>query len=148
MQSKKKYHSLHEYFSGCLYFSAGKMFRTVDRMAAESFRKLHLAPTYAFLIMALFESPQRSATPSHLADVMNLDRSTVTRLISSLQKKKIVQRTRSGRTVMVQLLSKGAEMLPEIHDCWKDLYRRYCVEFGKDKANGVNRLIVKIIQNK
>jgi len=148
MQSKKKNHALNEYFSGCLYFTAGKMFRTVDRLAAESFKKLSLAPTHAFLIMALFESPQQSATPSHLADVLNLDRSTVTRLISSLEKKKIVERTRSGRMITVQLLGKGAEMLPEIQECWKDLYRRYCAEFGKNRAESVNQLIVKALIKK
>jgi MarR family transcriptional regulator, organic hydroperoxide resistance regulator len=84
----------------------------------------------------------------YLSDVMNLDRSTVTRLISSLEKKNIVKRIRSGRTIAVQLSSKGVDMLPEIQECWMDLYRRYCVEFGKEKAGEVNQLIAGILFGK
>jgi DNA-binding MarR family transcriptional regulator len=78
---------------------------------------------------------------------MNLDRSTVTRLFSYLEKNKIVRRTRHGRTITALLLNKGSAMLPEIRECWKDLYRRYCDEFGKDKADKVNRLLVKILHD-
>lgn len=146
MQKTTGSESLGAYFSGCLYFSAGRLFRTIDRLAVNAFRKLGLAPTHAFLIMALYESPKRSATPSYLAQVMNLDRSTVTRLISFLEKKKIVGRSRSGRTMTVTLQDKGSRLIPEIRVCWKDLYRGYCIIFGEQEANKVNDLIVKTNQ--
>jgi len=146
MQKRANNESLNAFFNGCLYFSAGRLFRTIDRLAANVFRKMGLAPTHAFLIMALHESPKRSATPSDLAQVMNLDRSTVTRLISFLEKKKIIGRSRSGRTMTVTLLDKGNALLPEIWACWKDLYRGYCFIFGEHEANAVNRMIVKTVR--
>lgn len=144
MQKTSRAESLQAYFNGCLYFTAGGLFRTIDRLAANAFRRLDLAPTHAFLIMALYESPKRSATPSHLAQVMNLDRSTVTRLIAVLEKKKIVVRSRAGRAMTVTLQEKGIALMPEIRTCWKDLYRGYCVIFGEQEANRINDLIAKI----
>jgi DNA-binding MarR family transcriptional regulator len=144
MQSQRDAETLQAYFSGCLYFTAGRLFRTIDRLAANAFRRLDLAPSHAFLIMALQESPKRSATPSHLAQVMNLDRSTVTRLISALERKKLIGRSRSGRTTTISLQEKGSALLPEIRACWKDLYRGYCVIYGEQEANRVNDLIARI----
>jgi DNA-binding MarR family transcriptional regulator len=146
MQSNTASESLNAYFGGCLYFTAGRLFRTIDRLAANAFRKMGIAPTHAFLIMALDESPGSSAAPSHLAQVMNLDRSTVTRLISFLEKRKIVGRTRSGRSMTVTLLTKGCALLPEIRACCKDLYRGYCIVLGENEANAVNKAIVKAIR--
>jgi MarR family transcriptional regulator, organic hydroperoxide resistance regulator len=132
-----------EYFQGCLYFSAGRLFRLVDSLAAESFRPLKIAPSQAFLLMALSESPECQATPSELAGIMNLDRSTVTRLIISLEHRSCVQRTKSGRHTAIQLLDAGRKLLPEIHTCWETLYLKYCRVLGKKTANTLNRCLVK-----
>ncbi len=143
---RKEAARIEEYFQGCLYFSTSRLFRAgpLDSLASESFGPLGLAASHAFLLMVLGESPKKSSTPSQLASVMNLDRSTVTRLLAPLERSGLVRRVRSGRTVLAELLPAGRSPLPDIRAAWKDLYRRYCQIFGAERANALNRSVAAL----
>ncbi|MFN8995806.1 MAG: MarR family winged helix-turn-helix transcriptional regulator [Bdellovibrionales bacterium] len=108
-------------------------------MASSIFSDIGIAPIHAFVLMALSES--KSLTPSEIADVLELDRSTVTRHLDVLQRKGFILKIKNGKIVNVTLKKQGKAMLSKIEKAWDDLYKKYCKDWGKAESDGINDLI-------
>lgn len=131
-------------FINCLYFSMGRLYRHLDRIAVESFKDIHIAPTHAFLIMSLFESKNHTLKPSELSKIMELDPSTITRLISTLESKKIVKRIRDGRKNEIVLTPVGIKLIKPIRKSWERLFNEYSKHFGEKPTKNLSKLISNI----
>lgn len=120
----------HEY---CLYFTANSLSRKINEIADESFKITGLAPSYAYLMMILFEEP--GLTQNELSERMNLKASTMTRFIEKLVQKKFVERIQEGRSVMIYPTQAGKELKNLIHKALKDLHKKYTEILGEDFAS-------------
>ncbi|GBF50758.1 transcriptional regulator, MarR family [Leptospira ryugenii] len=129
-------------FIGCLYFNVSRLFRTIDKLAIKAFEPFGLAPSQAFFLLSLGKVKGETIQPSDLADLMNLDRSTVTRLIKGMQKKKLISENRIGRSKYLTMTAKGLDILPSLEEAWEDLSISLNTTIGQEHTKKINQSLV------
>ena len=115
-----------------MYFSSGALARKVEKLAGESWRKVGLAPSHAYLLMIVLEEP--GVQPGTLAGELQLKPSTITRLIEKLEEKKLVVRVAEGKTTSVYATAKGKELLPKLKESLHDFYEGYAKVLGLEES--------------
>ena len=115
--------------TGCLYFTANSLARSITKLADEEFKVTGLPPSHAFLMMLINESP--GIGPKELAGKLNLAPSTITRLIELLEKKNLAFRETGGKNVRVSPTLKGKKLQANIEKAWHNLYENYSKSLGK-----------------
>jgi DNA-binding MarR family transcriptional regulator len=116
----------------CLYFTASTLARKVDKLARESWKRVNLSPSHAYLLMLVIDQP--GIHPKTLADHLQLQPSTITRLMEKLENKKLIIRTFEGKMTMVYPTSKGRELSSRLKECLHAFYLKYCEVLGKQQS--------------
>jgi DNA-binding MarR family transcriptional regulator len=116
----------------CLYFTANALARKIEKLAQDSWSKVDLSPSHAYLLMMAIEEP--GVQPSALADHLQLQPSTITRLIEKLEQRKLVVRTTEGKMTNVYPTPKGKELLPKLKECVNEFYSNYAGILGKEES--------------
>ncbi|RYZ19989.1 MAG: MarR family transcriptional regulator [Chitinophagaceae bacterium] len=102
-------------FSQCLYFMSGALARKVERLAVDSWKPVDLSPSHAYLLLTVLETP--GIQPGALADHLQLQPSTITRLMQKLEEKKLIVRTTEGKLTNVYPTPKAKELYPKMKTC-------------------------------
>ena len=116
----------------CLYFTANALARKIEKLAQESWSKVDLSPSHAYLLMLAIEEP--GIQPTALAEHLQLQPSTITRLIEKLEEKKLLVRTPEGKITNVYPTPKGKDMLPRLRECVNEFYNSYSAILGKEES--------------
>jgi len=119
-------------FCGCLYFTTNALARKVEKLAVESWKKIGLAPSHAYLLKLVIDEPGMQA--GVLAEQLQLTPSTITRLIEELEEKKLVTRVTEGKTTNVFPTQKAKEMKPQIKQCIEEFHEKYVKILGKEES--------------
>ena len=125
--------NIQESLDSCLFFTVKKMDRALNKLAAEAFQTVGMAPTYAFILLILAEEDGR--LHKDIAQILYIAPSTLTRLIEKLVYKGYVTTLTEGRTRKVYLTVNGRELLPDIREAWDNLHTRYKAILGDAYAN-------------
>lgn len=130
----------------CLYFSSNALARKIEKLANDSWKKVGLTPSHAYLLMLAIEEP--GIQPSELVRQLLLSPSTITRLIEKLEEKKLVVRTTAGKLTNVYPTPKAKAMLPDLKECLNNFYQNYSSVIGKDESTRLvttmNKLVDKL----
>ncbi len=126
-------------FCKCLYFSANAFTRVITKMAEEEFSSTGLAPSYAFLLMAVNKEP--GIQPKTISELMQLTPSTVTRLVEKMEHKGFVNRKYIGKTTEVFPTSKSLKLEKKIRKSWSALYTRYSEILGETEGRELTTLV-------
>jgi DNA-binding MarR family transcriptional regulator len=123
--SDSKYHQ-------CLYFASNALARKIEKLAQGIWSKVDLSPSHAYLLMLAIDEP--GIQPTGLAEHLQLQPSTITRLIEKLEEKKLLVRTTEGKITNVYPTPKGKDLSPKLKECVNEFYNSYSNILGKEES--------------
>jgi DNA-binding MarR family transcriptional regulator len=119
-------------YCSCVYFSSAAFARKVEKIAVESWKPVGLAPSHGYLLMYVIDEP--GVQPGALADQLQLQPSTITRLIEKLEEKKLVVRTTEGKLTNVYPTPKSKELYSKLKECTHNFHEACTSVLGKDET--------------
>ena len=128
-------------YAQCLYFTSAALARKVEKLALESWKNVNLSPSHAYLLIAVLEEP--GLQPTNLSEHLQLQPSTITRLIEKLEEKKLVVRTTEGKITNVYPTPKAKELQPRLMECLQEFYSRYAKILGKEESTKLVQTMAK-----
>jgi len=129
MKSLLQQHALHK----CACFNTRKSARVLTKHYDDALQTLELKPTQ-FTILAILSSVD-VITVTELANIMILDRTTLTRNLRPLEKQKLIK-TAAGddrRTRMISLTKKGLIKLEAAIPLWKQAQKEVTKYLGNKR---------------
>jgi DNA-binding MarR family transcriptional regulator len=120
-------------FEECLYFNSNALARTVTCVWAEAYKPFCLSPSHAFMLRVILAKP--GLMPNELAQELSLSRSTVTRFLDSLEKRKFLIRKmaiQDGRKVQIYPAKAAIKIHDKLEKTGKDLSKLMGEIIGQD----------------
>ena len=134
------------HYCRCMYFVTNALARKIEKIASESWEKVDLSPSHAYLLMLVIDEP--GIQPMALSEELHLKPSTITRLIEKLEEKKLLVRTHEGKVTNVYPTPKAKELQPKLKQCVYEFHERYSAILGKEDSaklvQSMNRIADKL----
>ncbi len=110
-------------FEDCLYFNLNALTRRVNHIWQESYGRLNLTPSQAYLLRVVLHQP--GISQSEIGAELKLEKSTVTRLIPKLEEKGFIERIipeqRKNRELQVYPSDRAKSMSGELESIGESL---------------------------
>lgn len=121
----------------CLMFNFREVCRTITQIYEEQLKSIGLYSTqYTLLVSLSLQEPQKL---SSLAKTIGLDRTTLTRNLSLLEKKGWVtyEKSSDSRQKIVTLTNEGEKILNQAFPIWENVQNMFIKELGNQNFNEI-----------
>lgn len=131
----------------CLFFPTRTAARVVTRFYDDALRPTGLRSTQASVLAMVAARDETSITA--LADELDMDRTTLTRNLRPLERRKLLSISPEGahRTRLVRLTPQGTAMLAEVGAQWEKAQSALERSLGPDGAASVRRAAAAIAES-
>jgi DNA-binding MarR family transcriptional regulator len=123
----------------CLYYSANALARKITRLAEKEFEPTGLAPSLGFVVMTV--NKKHGITAGELASIMQLQPSTVTRLVDKLEEEGYLARQTDGKFMQVYPSGKATRLDGALKSAWRNLHKRYTDILGEEPSRALTAAI-------
>ncbi len=127
--------------SNCLYFTAARFARQMEKLAGEVFSSMDIPPSYAYLIITINDYP--GISQKELCKKLTIAPSTSTRLIDKLVKNNYVERKPDGKHILIYLTEEGTSLCNEIYINLNRIYLRHLEILDKNHSQQLIHLLHK-----
>ena len=129
-------------FERCLYFNINALTLTINQVWESAYAEFDLSPSHAYLLRLIAEKP--GLTPKQISQELKLEKSTVTRFLNALEKKKMLNRkygqNADAREQAIFPTSKTIKFIGSLNETGDQLYKKM------SKAIGHNELKLLVSQ--
>ena len=130
-------------FCQCIYFTSNALARKTEKLAQQSFDRVKLSPSHAYVLMLVLEAP--GLQPTMLSEKMLLQPSTITRLLEKLEDRKLVVRVVDGKLTNIYPTPKAKALSPVLEECVQDFYQQYIGIIGKEESEALVRNMGRVV---
>ena len=125
-------------FDRCLYFNTNVLARKVDKLWAQAYGELGLAPAHAYLLRLLLEKP--GLVQRDIAQELSLEKSTITRFIDKMVEEDYLYRTASQGSLREQAVyptEKAIALKDKLNEIGNQLYKKMQQLLNEDELKSM-----------
>ena len=122
----------------CVAMRARYLNRSLTSIYDDAFRPLGITASQVNMLVALIK--QGSPSPGELGNLLNIEKSTISRNLERMRKAGWIDITTSGRTHAVEATSEGKQLLVEVMPAWKEAQQAADALLGSDGSQAIRDL--------
>lgn len=132
-------------FDKCIYFNLNALVRDLNRLWDQEFADSGLTAPQGYLLSLVLAKPGLSQ--KELGQTMNLDRSTVTRFLESMERAKLIKRQASsqdGRIINVSPTKKAEALRNKLEVAFKNVATKVEKKLKQNEIKDLIRLSCQV----